>query len=108
MSQLITPALMSPAVVLSLCAAIFCTGLAGLLVRRNILVLIMSIELMLNSANLTIVTFAQLRNDLAGEMTVFFVMVVAAVESAVGLSLVIALFRNLRTVDTDQLTELKG
>jgi NADH-quinone oxidoreductase subunit K len=97
-----------PWIVLSFCAAIFFIGLTGLVIRRNILVIIMSVELMLNAVNLTLVTFSAALGDMTGQMTVFFIIVVAAVESAVGLSLVIALFRTLRTVDTDQMQALRG
>lgn len=96
-----------PWVVLSFCAALFFIGLTGLLVRRNLLVILMSLELMLNGVNLTFVTFSRQLGDLGGQMIVFFVIVVAAVESAVGLSLVIALFRTLRTVDTDAIRLLR-
>lgn len=96
-----------PWVVLSFCAAIFLIGLMGLLVRRNILIVLMSLELMLNGVNLTFVTFARGLHDTAGQMAVFFIIVVAAVESAIGLSLVIALFRTLRTVDSDAIRMLR-
>jgi NADH-quinone oxidoreductase subunit K len=97
-----------PWIVLSFCSAIFFIGLAGVLIRRNILIIIMCIELMLNAVNLTLVTYSEILNDLGGEMAVFFVIVVAAVESAIGLSLVIAVFRTLRTVDTDSIQSLRG
>jgi NADH-quinone oxidoreductase subunit K len=93
--------------VLSFAAVIFFIGLTGVLVRRNILVLLMCIELMLNAVNLTFVTFSKQLDSLHGQMSVFFIMTVAAAEAAVGLGLVIALFRTLRTVDTDQLQLLK-
>jgi NADH-quinone oxidoreductase subunit K len=96
-----------PWVVLSFCAAIFLIGLMGVLVRRNILIVLMSLELMLNGVNLTFVTFARYLNDTAGQMAVFFIIVVAAVESAIGLSLLIALFRTLRTVDSDAIQILR-
>jgi NADH-quinone oxidoreductase subunit K len=96
-----------PWVVLSFCAAIFCIGLVGLLVRRNILIILMCIELMLNAVNLTFVTFAKQLDSMGGQMSVFFIITVAAAESAVGLGLVIALFRTLRTVDTDQMQMLR-
>jgi NADH-quinone oxidoreductase subunit K len=92
---------------LSFCSVIFFIGLAGVLIRRNILVIMMSIELMLNAVNLTFVTFAKLHSDLNGQLAVFFIMTVAAAEAAVGLGLVIAMFRTLRTVDTDQIQLLK-
>lgn len=99
--------LVQPWFVLSFCAAIFFIGLAGVLIRRNILVIMMCIELMLNAVNLTFVTFSKLLHHMGGQMDVFFIITVAAAESAVGLGLVIALFRTLRTVDTDEIRLLK-
>jgi NADH-quinone oxidoreductase subunit K len=96
-----------PWVVLSFCAAIFFIGFAGLLVRRNILIILMCIELMLNAVNLTFVTFSKLLEHMGGQMSVFFIITVAAAEGAVGLGLVISLFRTLRTVDTDDIRLLK-
>ncbi len=86
---------------------IFLVGLFGLLVRRNVLIILMSIELMLNAVNLTFVTFSRQLSDLGGQMSVFFIITVAAAESAVGLGLVIALYRTLRTVDTDEIQILR-
>lgn len=102
------PNAIEPWIVLSFCSAIFFIGLTGVLIRRNILVIIMSLELMLNAVNLTMVTYSNSLNDMGGQVNVFFIIVVAAVESAVGLGLVIALFRTLRTVDTDQIQVLRG
>jgi NADH-quinone oxidoreductase subunit K len=96
-----------PWLVLSFAAVIFFVGLTGVLIRRNILVLLMCIELMLNAVNLTFVMFSKQLENLGGQMAVFFIMTVAAAEAAVGLGLVIALFRTLRTVDTDQIQLLK-
>lgn len=96
-----------PWVVLSFCSIIFFIGLAGLLVRRNILIVLMCVELMLNAVNLTFVTFSQQLNDMAGQMSVFFIITVAAAESAVGLGLLIAMFRTLHSVDTDDIQLLK-
>lgn len=96
-----------PWVVLSFAAAIFCIGLAGVLVRRNLLVLLMCIELMLNAVNLTFVTFSRQMDQIAGQMSVFFIITVAAAESAVGLGLVIAMFRTLKSVDTDDIRMLR-
>jgi NADH-quinone oxidoreductase subunit K len=96
-----------PWIVLSFCAVIFFIGFAGLLLRRNILVILMCIELMLNAVNLTFVAFSKVLQHMGGQMSVFFIITVAAAESAVGLSLVIALFRTLRTVDTDEIRLLK-
>jgi NADH-quinone oxidoreductase subunit K len=94
-------------VVLSFCAVIFFIGFTGVLIRRNILVILMSIELMLNAVNLTFVTFSKHLQHMGGQLSVFFVITVAAAESAVGLGLVIAMFRTLRSVDTDQIQFLK-
>jgi NADH-quinone oxidoreductase subunit K len=96
-----------PWVVLSFSAIIFFIGFTGVLIRRNILVILMSIELMLNAVNLTFVTFSRQLQHMGGQMSVFFVITVAAAESAVGLGLVIAMFRTLRSVDTDQIQFLK-
>jgi NADH-quinone oxidoreductase subunit K len=96
-----------PWVILSFCSMIFLVGLFGLLVRRNVLIILMSIELMLNAVNLTFVTFSRQLSDLGGQMSVFFIITVAAAESAVGLGLVIALYRTLRTVDTDEIQILR-
>src|SRR5690242_12805072 len=96
-----------PWVVLAFCSAIFFIGLAGVLVRRNILVILMCIELMLNAVNLTFVTYSKQLHHLGGQMAVFFIITVAAAESAVGLGLVIAMFRTLRSVDTDEIQLLK-
>lgn len=96
-----------PWVVLSFCAAIFFIGFTGLLIRRNILIVLMSIELMLNAVNLTFVTYSNQLQNMTGQMSVFFIITVAAAESAVGLGLVIAMFRTLRAVDTDQIQLLR-
>jgi len=96
-----------PWLVLSFCAAIFFIGFVGLLVRRNILIILMCIELMLNAVNLTFVTFSKHLNHMGGQMSVFFIITVAAAESAVGLGLVIAMFRTLRSVDTDEIQMLR-
>lgn len=96
-----------PWVVLSFSATIFTIGMIGVLIRRNILIVLMSIELMLNAVNLTFVTFAHQLENMAGQMAVFFIIVVAAAESAVGLGLVIAMFRTLRSVDTDDIQLLR-
>jgi len=96
-----------PWLVLSFSAIIFLIGLFGLVVRRNILVILMCIELMLNAVNLTFVTYSTILQDLTGQMAVFFIITVAAAESAVGLGLVIALFRTLRSVDTKNISLLR-
>ena len=96
-----------PWVVLSFCSVIFFIGLAGVLIRRNILILMMCIELMLNAVNLTFVTFSKQMHHMGGQMTVFFIMTVAAAEAAVGLGLIISMFRTLRSVDTDHIQLLR-
>jgi len=92
---------------LVLSAFMFTTGVIGVLIRRNTIVLFMSIELMLNSANLTFVTFASFLGDSAGQVFIFFVMTVAAAEAAVGLAIMIALFRNKQTLNADEVNVLK-
>jgi NADH-quinone oxidoreductase subunit K len=96
-----------PWIVLSFAAIIFFIGLTGIMIRRNILIILMCIELMLNAINLTFVTFSVAMNDLVGQMSVFFIITVAAAESAVGLGLVIAMFRTLRSVDSDDIRMLR-
>ncbi|MHB8440188.1 MAG: NADH-quinone oxidoreductase subunit NuoK [Acidimicrobiales bacterium] len=93
---------------LILAALLFAIGALGVLVRRNVLVMFMCIELMLNAANLTLVTFSRLLDDIGGQALVFFVLVVAAAEVVVGLGLVVAIFRRRRTATADDLHLLKG
>ncbi|HLI14496.1 MAG TPA: NADH-quinone oxidoreductase subunit NuoK [Acidimicrobiales bacterium] len=93
---------------LVLAAALFTIGAVGLLVRRNVLVMFMCIELMLNAANLTFVTFARELNDVAGQVAVFFVLVVAAAEVVVGLGIIVALFRRRTGATADDANLLKG
>ncbi len=85
----------------------FVTGVAGVLTRRNAIVVFMSIELMLNSANLTLVAYSSFLGDTVGQLFVFFVMAVAAAEVAVGLAIIIAIFRNKITVNIDEINILK-
>ena len=92
---------------LVLSAALFVTGVAGVLTRRNAIVVFMCIELMLNAVNLTLVAFSSFLGDETGQTLVLFVMAVAAAEAAVGLAIVIALFRNKQTVDIDDINILK-
>ena len=92
---------------LALGALLFTVGAVGLLVRRNPLVMFMCVELMLNAVNLTFVAFAQVYG-VAGQVFVFFVMTVAAAEAAVGLAIIIALFRHRQTVDLSNINLLKG
>ena len=93
---------------LVLAAVLFAIGAIGLLVRRNVLVMFMCIELMLNAANLTFVTFSRVLDDIGGQAVVFFVLVVAAAEVVVGLGIVVAIFRRRSTTTADDLHILKG
>ena len=88
-------------------AVVFAIGVVGVVTRRNAIIVFMSIELMLNSVNLTLVAFSAFLGNVAGQMLVFFVMTVAAAEAAVGLAIVIALFRNKQTVNIDEINILK-
>lgn len=92
---------------LSLSAVLFVIGVLGVLLRRNAIVVFMSVELMLNAVNLTLVAFSQSMGDAAGQILVFFVMSVAAAEAAVGLAIVIALFRKKETVDISEFNLFK-
>lgn len=93
---------------LSLSAVLFAIGVLGVLLRRNVIVVFLSIELMLNAVNLTLVAFSQAFADVDGQILVFFVMSVAAAEAAVGLAIVIALFRNKQTVNVDEIALFRG
>jgi NADH-quinone oxidoreductase subunit K len=85
----------------------FVVGVAGVLTRRNAIIVFMSIELMLNSANLSLVAFSSFSGNPIGQLFVFFVMAVAAAEAAVGLAIIIALFRNKPTLNIDEINILK-
>jgi NADH-quinone oxidoreductase subunit K len=87
---------------------LFCLGLLGVLVRRNVLVIYMSLELMLNAANLALVAFSRFNNNLDGQVIVFFIITVAASEVAVGLALIVALYRRRHTTHVEDLTALKN
>jgi NADH-quinone oxidoreductase subunit K len=93
---------------IGLSAIIFTIGVVGVLVRRNALVIFMSIELMLNAANLAFVSFAHHMNSIDGQIFVFFVMTVAAAEVAIGLAIIVQLFRLRETVFVDEIHLLKG
>jgi NADH-quinone oxidoreductase subunit K len=88
-------------------AVLFTLGLLGVITRRNILVIYMSLELMLNAANLALVAFSRFNNHLDGQVMVFFIITVAAAEVAVGLALIVALFRRRQTTHVEDLTTLK-
>ena len=87
---------------------LFCLGLLGVVLRRNLLVIYMSLELMLNAANLALVAFSRYTDHLDGQVLVFFIITVAAAEVAVGLAIIVALYRTRQTIHTDELTTLKG
>jgi NADH-quinone oxidoreductase subunit K len=93
---------------LVLAASIFTIGAVGVLIRRNVLVMFMCIELMLNAVNLTFVAFARQLNDVRGQAFVFFTLVVAAAEVAVGLAIIVAIFRRRRGATADDVRMLKG
>ncbi len=88
-------------------ALLFCLGLLGVLARRNLVVIYMSLELMLNAANLALVSFSHFNKNLNGQVIVFFIIAVAAAEVAVGLALIVALFRKRQTAHVEDLVSLK-
>ena len=98
---------MNPAYYLFLSAMLFVVGVVGVLVRRNAIVVFMCVELMLNAVNLTLVTFSRMNGTLDGQVLAFFVMVVAAAEVVVGLSIIVAIFRTRRSASVDDASLLK-
>jgi NADH-quinone oxidoreductase subunit K len=99
--------MLAPHHVMLLSLALFAVGVMGVLLRRNAILILMSIELMLNAANLNLVAFAWARPDVAGQVLAMFVIAVAAGEAAVGLAILIALFRNLESLNVDEIHLLK-
>jgi NADH-quinone oxidoreductase subunit K len=93
---------------LILAALLFGIGALGVLIRRNVLIMFMCIELMLNAATLTFVTFSRTLNDIGGQADVFFILVVAAAEVVVGLGIVVAIFRRRSTADADEISSMEG
>ena len=93
---------------LMLSAVVFTIGVFGFLTRRNIIIMFMSIELMLNAVNISLVSFSHYLQDMRGEVLVFFIITVAAAEAAIGLAIIIALFRNKTTANVDEMNEMKG
>jgi NADH-quinone oxidoreductase subunit K len=91
-----------------LSAILFTIGVTGVLIRRNALIIFMSIELMLNAANLAIVAFSSVLKSFSGQIFVFFVIAVAAAEVAVGLALIVEIFKSKHSIDVDQMSNLKG
>jgi NADH-quinone oxidoreductase subunit K len=92
---------------MGLSAIMFAIGVAGMIIRRNLIVMFMSIELMLNAVNLTFVALGRQLGSMDGQVIVFFAMTVAAAEAAIGLGIMIAAFRNRATIDADDLTLLR-
>lgn len=92
---------------LVLSALIFVIGVAGVIIRRNLIIILMSIELMLNAVNLTFIAFARAQGSMAGQVIVFFVMTVAAAEAVIGLAIIIAIYRHRQTLDPTELHLLK-
>ncbi len=98
---------MSPSAYLVLSAILFSIGVLGFLVRRNVIVMFMCVELMLNSANLALVTFAHMYGTLDGQIAAFMVMVIAAAEVVVGLSIIVTIFRSRRSTSVDDINLMK-
>ena len=93
---------------IGLSAVLFTIGAVGVLIRRNAIVIFMSIELMLNAANLAFVSYARVHGAISGQIFVFFVMAVAAAEVAVGLALIVTIFNTKQSIDVDQMNGMKG
>jgi len=92
---------------LTISAILFIIGAVGVIIRRNTIVVFMCIELMLNAVNISFVTFSRATGNLDGQVAVFFIMVVAAAEAAVGLAIVISVFRSLKSVETSDAASMK-
>ena len=94
---------------LTLAAILFAISIAGIFLnRKNVIILLMCVELMLLAANINFIAFSHYLNDTAGQIFVFFILTVAAAEAAIGLAILVVLFRNRRSINVDQLNELKG
>ena len=91
-----------------LCSIIFTIGVIGVIIRRNVIIIMMSIELMLNSVNLLLTAFSAHSGDPSGQVFVFFIMALAAAEVAVGLAIIVMVYRNTRSVDINSLNRLRG
>ena len=95
--------------VLLLAAILFCISVAGIFInRKNVIILLMCIELMLLAVNMNFIAFAHFLNDITGQVFVFFILTVAAAESAIGLAILVVLFRNRQTINVDDLNSMKG
>ena len=93
---------------ITLSGVLFTLGMVGVLSRRNILIVLLSVELMLNAAALALVAFGSLQGNLDGQVFVFFILTVAAAEAAIGLAILVVLFRSRQTIDVAELDDLKG
>ncbi len=93
---------------LYLSTVVFVIGVFGFLTRRNIIIMFMSVELMLNAVNISLVAFSHYLQDMRGQVLVFFIITVAAAEAAIGLAIIIALFRNKATAHVDEISEMRG
>jgi NADH-quinone oxidoreductase subunit K len=93
---------------LILSAILFGLGLLGVLVRRNVIIMMMSVELMLNAVNISLITFARMRGETFGQGIAFFIIAIAAAEAAVGLAIVVAVFRTRRTVNVDEINLMRN
>lgn len=91
-----------------LSAAVFCVGIFGFLARKNIILMFISVEIMLNAVNINLVAISHYLEDLSGQVLSFFVITVAAAEASIGLAIIIALFRNKETADVDEMKEMSG
>jgi NADH-quinone oxidoreductase subunit K len=100
--------IVTPGWYMALAAVLFATGAVGILVRRNVLIMFMCIELMLNAVNLTFIAAGRAVGSLEGQVAVFFVLVVAAAEVVVGLAIIVAVFRLRHTASVDELSDLRG
>jgi len=100
--------MITPGWYMALASVLFVIGMGGILLRRNALVMFMSVELMLNAVNLTFVAAGRELNVLDGQVAVFFVMVVAAAEVVVGLAIIVSVFRRRQTASVDELSEMRG
>lgn len=97
-----------PSFFIILSLVLFFIGMFGILLRRNLLVLFMSIELMLNSVNLALITFSRVYQNLDGQLLAFFVITVAAAEATVGLAIILLVYRNRKVIEIDELNSMRG
>jgi NADH-quinone oxidoreductase subunit K len=100
--------MIQPAFYIILSLVLFLIGMLGILIRRNLLVLFMCIELMLNSVNLALITFSRVFQNLDGQILAFFVITVAAAEATVGLAIILLVYRNRKVVEIDELNSMRG